>query len=140
MSFGGVVMLFFLALIGIVNGFRWKSPLLTNRATCSRLQVCCLVPYLKKNYIHHRLQYSVTIVNKKKGQEFSVEIPAGNIILDASESHGVPIPYSCRAGSCSTCVGKLVSGTVDQSGQIFLSDKQVRLISCIYYFSVNFRS
>jgi ferredoxin len=54
-----------------------------------------------------------------------VEVPNGQIILDTAESKGISIPYSCRAGSCSSCVGKINSGTVDQSNQIFLNDKQV---------------
>jgi ferredoxin len=72
-----------------------------------------------------RLQYSVRIINNKKKSDFTVQVPAGQIILDAAETQGVSIPYSCRAGSCSSCVGKLRSGTVDQSSQIFLNSKQV---------------
>lgn len=34
------------------------------------------------------------------------------------------LPYACRAGSCSACAGKVVSGTVDASGCGFLDEEQ----------------
>ena len=46
-------------------------------------------------------------------------------ILDAAEAAGPSLPYSCRAGDCSTCAGLITSGTVDQSEQNILTNELI---------------
>jgi ferredoxin len=67
--------------------------------------------------------YTVTLLTPSGTK--AIQCPDNETILDVAERNKIKLPYSCRAGVCGTCTGKLAKGTVDQQDQSILEDDQI---------------
>ncbi len=80
--------------------------------------------------------FQVTLYNKKRGIDVTIPVDDSTTILEAAEASDLELPFSCQSGSCSSCVGKLDAGEIDQSDQVFLDEEQVAkgfVLLCVTY-------
>ncbi|MBL1176259.1 ferredoxin FdxH [Pantanalinema sp. GBBB05] len=80
--------------------------------------------------------YNVRLISKKYNLDTTLAIDEETTILEAAEDAGIDLPFSCHSGACSSCVGKVMEGEIDQSDQTFLDDEQVAkgfALLCVAY-------
>ncbi|KAK6778283.1 hypothetical protein RDI58_025001 [Solanum bulbocastanum] len=81
--------------------------------------------------------YKVKLITPKGRFEFNCPHNV-NILVRALET-GLDLPYTCKVGSCSSCVGKVITGTKSVHGRSdnnYLDDGQIKkghVLTCVAY-------
>lgn len=58
--------------------------------------------------------YNVEILHK--GETHKLTVSEGENLLEAALNAGIDLPYSCSAGVCTTCAGRILEGEIEQDG------------------------
>ena len=75
--------------------------------------------------------HKITITNRDGA---IYEVNRSRPLLDTLQEQGVVLPYGCRYGGCISCAAKLIKGSVNQSGQVALNNRQLNdgyVILCV---------
>ena len=81
-------------------------------------------------------EFKVHFVNPEKGIDQVVMCPDDVTVLDAAEENQLELSYSCRAGACSSCAGRIIEGKINQDDQAFLDEDQVEkgfILTCVSF-------
>lgn len=76
------------------------------------------------------------ILLRFRGTEYDIDVPAYKSILQAALDHGVPLPYSCKGGRCSSCAGRLKAGEVHMTINDVLTERDLNngwVLTCTGY-------
>lgn len=89
----------------------------------------------KENFVLETVQVRESLVNYPpraiqilfKNELHDIVVGENQTILQAALQNNIPLPYSCRAGICSACMAKCVSGKVEMPVNDVLTDADISL-------------
>ena len=67
--------------------------------------------------------YTITLANRGGA---TYKVARNKPLLVSLQEQGVDLPYGCRYGGCITCAAKLLEGSVNQSAQVALNNRQIK--------------
>lgn len=76
----------------------------------------------------------VTVHAENSTFHFGAQYPS--TILQSALNKGIPLPYSCKGGRCSTCVARCIKGKVTMSMNDVLTEKDLEaglVLTCVGY-------
>ncbi len=82
-----------------------------------------------------------TVILEFNRETYQLEIPYYKRILEVALEHHINVPYSCRAGICSSCVATCTNGGVRMDYNEILTDQEVeqgRVLICTAHPTANF--
>ncbi len=88
--------------------------------------------------LHDTTPKTVTIFYQQQQYRLQVAWPA--TILQAALQQGIPLPYSCRAGICSTCTATCTSGSITMGTNEVLTENDLKnglVLTCTGYALTN---
>lgn len=75
------------------------------------------------------MSVTVTVVDRAASFEASFEVRSGETILEAASRANIDIPYSCRSGTCRTCMSRVESGDVrhdpEYADELLIDEEEV---------------
>lgn len=89
---------------------------------------------LHSKLLHDTSSKQVTIYYKH--QKYQVEVAYPATILEAALKQGIPLPYSCKAGICSTCTATCTNGKILMGANEVLTENDIfkgLILTCTGY-------
>ncbi len=67
----------------------------------------------------------IKLIARLEDEVVEMEMNPKQTVLESLMDEGYDPPYSCQAGSCSTCMAKLVKGSVEMEECYALTDEEI---------------